>query len=120
LIRLSASLQRGTLRLDEQPTFFPPAGAQPQRLLWASTGTKDPKAPDTLYIRALATPFTVNTIPEGTLKAVSDHVQIGPIMAADGGDCEAVLEQFAQHPLKVVNGTKDTVLGDRCRRVWLT
>jgi transaldolase len=72
------------------------AGAQPQRLLWASTGTKDPKASDTLYIKALATPFSVNTMPEGTLKALSDHGQIGPIMAADGGDCEAVLEQFTQ------------------------
>jgi transaldolase len=72
------------------------AGAQPQRLLWASTGTKDPKASDTLYIKALASPFTVNTMPEGTLKALSDHGQVGPIMAADGGDCEAVLEQFAQ------------------------
>ena len=72
------------------------AGAQPQRLLWASTGTKDPKASDTLYIKALASPFTVNTMPEGTLKALSDHGQIGPIMAADGGDCEAVLEQFGQ------------------------
>ena len=50
-------------------------GAQPQRLLWASTGTKDPKASDTLYIKALTTPFTVNTMPEGTLKALSDHGQ---------------------------------------------
>jgi transaldolase len=72
------------------------AGAQPQRLLWASTGTKDPKASDTLYIKSLATPFTVDTMPEGTLKALSDHGQIGPIMAADGGDCEAVLDQFAK------------------------
>jgi transaldolase len=72
------------------------AGAQPQRLLWASTGTKDPKASDTLYIKALASPFTVNTMPEGTLKALSDHGEIGPIMAADGGDSETVLEEFAQ------------------------
>jgi transaldolase len=72
------------------------AGGQPQRLLWASTGTKDPKASDTLYIHALAAPFTVNTIPEGTLKALADHGQIGSVMAADGGDCEEVLEQFAQ------------------------
>jgi len=72
------------------------AGARPQRLLWASTGTKDPKASDTLYIKALAAPFTVNTMPEGTLKALADHGEIGPIMAADGGDCEKVLEQFAQ------------------------
>jgi transaldolase len=72
------------------------AGAQPQRLLWASTGTKDPKASDTLYVKALASPFTVDTIPEGTLKALFDHGQIGSIMSADGGDCEQVLEQFAQ------------------------
>jgi transaldolase len=77
------------------------AGGQPQRLLWASTGTKDPKASDTLYLKALASPFTVNTIPEGTLKALADHGQIGPIMAADGGDCEAVLEQFAQADVDV-------------------
>jgi transaldolase len=72
------------------------AGARPQRLLWASTGTKDPSASDTLYVKALAAPFTVNTMPEGTLKALADHGEIGPIMPADGGDCEAVLNQFAE------------------------
>jgi len=71
------------------------AGARPQRLLWASTGTKDPKAPDVLYIKALAAPFTVNTMPEGTLKALADHGDVTEIMSADGGDCEAVLDQFA-------------------------
>jgi transaldolase len=71
------------------------AGARPQRLLWASTGTKDPEAPDVLYIKALAAPFTVNTMPEGTLKALADHGDISEIMSADGGDCEAVLDQFA-------------------------
>jgi transaldolase len=71
------------------------AGARPQRLLWASTGTKDPKAPDVLYIKALAAPFTVNTMPEGTLKALADHGNLSEIMSADGGDCEAVLDQFA-------------------------
>jgi len=71
------------------------AGARPQRLLWASTGTKDPQASDVLYIKALAAPFTVNTMPEGTLKALADHGEIGEIMSADGGDCEAVLNQFA-------------------------
>jgi transaldolase len=71
------------------------AGARPQRLLWASTGTKDPKAPDVLYIKALAAPFTVDTMPEGTLKALADHGNISEIMSADGGDCEAVLDQFA-------------------------
>ena len=72
------------------------AGARPQRLLWASTGTKDPKASDILYIKALAAPFTVNTMPEATLKALADHGEIGPIMAADGGDCEKVLAEFVK------------------------
>jgi transaldolase len=70
------------------------AGARPQRLLWASTGTKDPKASDVLYIKALAAPLTVNTMPEATLKALADHGEIGAILAADGGDCEEVLAQF--------------------------
>jgi len=69
-------------------------GAFPQRLLWASTGTKDPNAPDTFYVRNLASPFTVNTMPEPTLKAFADHGEMGPCMPADGGDCEAVLERF--------------------------
>jgi transaldolase len=71
------------------------AGARPQRLLWASTGTKDPGASDVLYIRALAAPFTVNTMPEGTLKALADHGTLGGILTADGGDCEEVLARFA-------------------------
>jgi transaldolase len=71
-------------------------GARPQRLLWASTGTKDPKASDVLYIEALASPFTVNTMPEGTLKAFYDHGNVGAALAPDGGDCESVLAQFAQ------------------------
>jgi transaldolase len=70
------------------------AGARPQRLLWASTGTKDPKASEVLYVKALAAPFTVNTMPEATLKALGDHGEIGGMMPADGGDCEAVLAQF--------------------------
>jgi transaldolase len=72
------------------------AGARPQRLLWASTGTKDPKASDVLYVKALAAPFTVNTMPEATLLALADHGELGSIMSADGGDCEAVLAQFAK------------------------
>ena len=71
------------------------AGARPQRLLWASTGTKDPLASDVLYIKALAAPFTVNTMPEGTLKALADHGDIPTLMRADGGNCEEVLTQFA-------------------------
>src|SRR3989441_4227318 len=70
------------------------AGARPQRLLWASTGTKDPKASDVLYIKALAAPFTVNTMPEATLKALADHGEISEIMSADGGDCEKLMDQF--------------------------
>jgi transaldolase len=72
------------------------AGARPQRLLWASTGTKDPKASDVLYIKSLAAPFTVNTMPEGTLKALADHGELGAILPADGGDCEEVLARFAK------------------------
>jgi transaldolase len=77
------------------------SGARPQRLLWASTGTKDPKASDTLYITSLAAPFTVNTMPEATLKAFADHGEIGPIMAADGGDGAKVLDQFAKAGIDV-------------------
>jgi transaldolase len=69
-------------------------GARPQRLLWASTGTKDPTAPDTLYVQALAAPDTVNTMPEGTLKAFADHGRVRAVLPADGGDCDAVLGQF--------------------------
>jgi transaldolase len=72
------------------------AGAHPQRLLWASTGTKDPKASDVLYIKALAAPFTVNTMPESTLKSFADHGETGAVLPADGGDCEEVLAQFAR------------------------
>ena len=70
------------------------AGARPQRLLWASTGTKSKNASDTLYIAALAAPFTVNTMPEATLKAYADHGEVGPNLAADDGDCERVLARF--------------------------
>jgi transaldolase len=77
------------------------AGARPQRLLWASTGTKDPKASDILYIKALAAPFTVNTMPEGTLRALADHGEIDTILPADGGDCEEVLAQFAEAGIDV-------------------
>jgi transaldolase len=65
-------------------------------LLWASTGTKDPKASDVLYVKALAAPFTINTMPEATLNALAAHTELGSIMPADGGDCEEVLGQFAK------------------------
>jgi len=77
------------------------AGYNPQRLLWASTGTKDPRASDILYITSLAAPDTVNTMPEGTLKALADHGQIGGVMARDGGDCEEVLVQFSKQGIDV-------------------
>jgi transaldolase len=70
-------------------------GARPQRLLWASTGTKDPEASDVLYIEGFASPFTVNTMPEPTLKAFADHGEIGELVPADGGDAEQVLAEFA-------------------------
>ena len=77
------------------------AGARPQRLLWASTGTKDPAASDVLYIKALAAPFTVNTMPEATLKALAEHGELGTILPADGGDCEEVLTEFAKAGINV-------------------
>ena len=69
-------------------------GARPQRLLFASTGTKDPEAPDVLYVEALAAPFTVDTMPEPTLKAFADHGEVGEPFPADGGDAEHVLAEF--------------------------
>jgi transaldolase len=77
------------------------AGARPQRLLWASTGTKDPKASEVLYIKALAAPFTVNTMPEGTLTALAEHGVVGATMPADGGDCEEILARFARANIDV-------------------
>jgi transaldolase len=77
------------------------AGARPQRLLWASTGTKDPAASDVLYIKALAAPFTVNTMPEATLKALAEHNELGSILPADGGDCEEVLAEFAKAGINI-------------------
>jgi len=72
------------------------AGGRPQRLLLASTGTKDPKASDILYIKALAAPFTVNTMPENTLLAFAEHGEVASTTPADGGDCEKVLSEFAK------------------------
>jgi transaldolase len=71
-------------------------GARPQRLLWASTGTKDPEASDVLYIEGFASPFTVNTMPEPTLHAFADHGEVGDLVPADGGNCEEVLAEFAE------------------------
>jgi transaldolase len=72
------------------------AGARPQRLLFASTGTKDPKASDVLYIKELAAPLTVNTMPQRTLKAFVDHGELGQLVPADGSGCEVISAQFAK------------------------
>ena len=77
------------------------AGARPQRLLWASTGTKDPKASDVLYVNTLAAPFTVNTMPDGTLKALAEHGHVGTTLPANGGDSEEELARFADAKIDV-------------------
>ncbi|HXD39507.1 MAG TPA: transaldolase family protein, partial [Ramlibacter sp.] len=82
----------------------------PQRLLWASTGTKDPAAPDTLYIEAFAAPDTINTIPDKTLEAFADHGKVGATMPADGGSAEAVIAEFKRQ------GVDDNALAERLQR----
>jgi transaldolase len=77
------------------------AGARHQRLLWASTGTKDPQAPDVLYVEALAAPDTINTMPDATLLSFADHGEIRGVMAEDGGDAEAVLAEFERAGIDV-------------------
>jgi transaldolase len=77
------------------------AGARPQRLLWASTSTKDPAAPDTLYAVALAAPDTIDTLPAKTLEALADHGRAGAPMAVDGGDAEARLRRYADAGIDV-------------------
>lgn len=76
-------------------------GARPQRLLWASTGTKDSTASDILYIKALAAPFTINTMPEATLKAFADHGELGAGLSEDTGDTEDILSQFAKNGIDI-------------------
>ena len=86
------------------------AGAPPLRLLWASTGTKDPGAPDTLYVQALAAPGTINTLPEKTLLAFADHGTIGRPLPSDGGYAEAVIDEFHRE------GVDDDALASRLQR----
>ena len=86
------------------------AGARPQRLLWASTGTKDPAASDVLYIDALAAPDTINTMPEKTLHAFADHGSAKSRLPADGGDAESVIAEFARC------GVDDTALAARLQQ----
>ena len=86
------------------------AGARPQRLLWASTGTKDPSASDTLYVEALAAPDTINTMPEKTLRAFAEHGRVNGILREDGGEADRVLAQFAQW------GIEETALASQLQR----
>jgi transaldolase len=86
------------------------AGAQAQRLLWGSTGTKDPKARDTLYVEALGAPATINTLPEKTLLAFADHGKVGKPLRADGDHAEAVIEEFRRE------GIDDDALALRLQR----
>jgi transaldolase len=76
-------------------------GARPQRLLFASTSTKDPKAPDTHYVGALAAPNTVNTMPDKTLLAFADHGKLEGVLSPDGGDCEDVLAAYEKAGISV-------------------
>ena len=87
---------RGICSLHHAGRKLPASGAPPQRLLWASTGTKDPKASDVLYIQALAAPDTINTIPEKTLVAFAGHGTLGDVLPEDGGDAESVIAAFAK------------------------
>jgi transaldolase len=86
------------------------AGARAPRLLWASTGSKDPAAPDTLYVQALAAPGTINTLPEKTLLAFADHGQVDGALAPDGGYAEVVIEEFQRE------GVDDDALAERLQR----
>ena len=98
------------LLASERWQLLAAAGARPQRLLWASTGTKDPAAPDTLYVEALAAAETIDTIPEKTLLAFADHGQVGATLPADGGYAEAVLDEFKRE------GVDDAALAARLQR----
>src|SRR5215471_16668252 len=86
------------------------AGALPQRLLWGSTGTKDPAAPDVMYVEALAAPDTINTMPDKTLLAFADHGQVKAVLPRDGGDAEEVLAEFRRA------GVNDSTLADELQR----
>jgi len=82
-------------------------GARPQRLLFASTGTKDPKASDVMYIEQFAAPNTINTMPEETLLAFADHGKVGSVVPRDGGDCEQVLMAFTRAGIDVTQLAAD-------------
>jgi transaldolase len=111
-IAVAAQAYRAYRELLDSPEWrvLAAEGAVPQRLLFASTGTKDPKASDTLYIGGLAAPDTVNTMPEATLRAFADHGKLAGGLTPDGGDCEAVLARFLHA------GINPTRLADHLQR----
>jgi transaldolase len=102
-VAIATRIYKASVELLASPRWqaIKKAGFNPQRLLWASTGTKDPKASDVVYIKALAAPNTVNTMPEETLKAFAEHGTVGAAMPTNGGDCEQVLAQFANAGIDV-------------------
>ena len=97
-LAIGRSAYREYSRLQASPRWLRAlnAGARPQRLLFASTGTKDPKASDVLYVEGLVGPLTINTMPESTLKAFADHGRVGNAIEAGGGDSETVLGEFGK------------------------
>lgn len=97
-IAVAQRAYKAYLELLSSPRFLRAAnaGARTQRLLFASTGTKDPKASDILYVKALAAPFTVNTMPDGTLKAFAQHGEVAAPLGPDGGDSEQMLAAFTR------------------------
>ena len=105
--RLGIAIARRTYRAYRELLASPrwrklaDAGAQPQRLLWGSTGTKDPNAPASMYVEALAAPDTINTIPEKTLLAFAEHGQLHGALPEDGGDAEAVIASFVKAGIDV-------------------
>jgi transaldolase len=102
-VAIATRIYKASIELQASPRWqaIKKAGFNPQRLLWASTGTKDPKASDVVYITALAAPNTVNTMPEETLKAFAEHGTVGAAMPTNGGDCEQVLARFANAGIDV-------------------
>ncbi len=111
-IAIAQRTYKAYLELLDSPRWkrLEEAGALPQRLLWASTGTKDKNASDTLYVEALAAPDTVNTMPEKTLLAFAEHGRVGEPMPVDGGDCEQVIARFNQA------GIDDAALADQLQQ----
>ncbi len=97
-LAVAARVYRAYLEMFASPRWraLARAGARPQRLLWASTGTKDPQAPETLYVEALAAPDTINTLPEKTLRAVAKHGEFSGSTSLDDADAEATLARFAR------------------------